>query len=219
MSAQSTQKENKGSATQSGTQSSSSSGERTQQGLARRSAIPDVPSLLLDPLGFFDNGLSIFRRLFDMNRGFGQTELSRSGQRSGTLSSWVPAVEVDYRDGNLIVSAELPGMSEDDVDVQVVNDTLIIQGERRDEREENEGGARRTEIRYGQFYRAIPLPGGAQTEQAHANFENGILRVTIPVPQTQSNSRQIPIQASGSKQQSGSQKTSAGQPSGSEKAA
>jgi hypothetical protein len=86
MSAQSTQKENKGSATQSGTQSSSSSGERTQQGLARRSAIPDVPSLLLDPFGFFDNGLSIFRRLFDMNRGFGQTELSRSGQRSGKIS-------------------------------------------------------------------------------------------------------------------------------------
>ncbi|HEY1939860.1 MAG TPA: Hsp20/alpha crystallin family protein [Candidatus Angelobacter sp.] len=216
MSAQSSQKENKSLSTRSG----SESGQGTQQsGLARRSLIPDVPSLLLDPLGFFDDGFSIFNRLRDMNRSL---SLGRRSQQQGGAdpSLWVPAVEVDYRDGNLVVSAELPGLNEGDIDVQVVNDTLVIQGERRDEREEDQDGVRRTEIRYGQFYRAIPLPDGAQTEQARAEFQNGVLRITIPAPQAQSNTRQIPVQASSSAQgQSSGQKQTAGQTSGAEKAA
>jgi HSP20 family protein len=119
-----------------------------------------------------------------------------------------------------VVSAELPGLNEDDINVQVVNDTLVIQGERRDEREENEEGVRRTEIRYGQFYRAIPLPDGAQTDQARAEFQNGVLRITIPAPQGKDNTRQIPVQASSSAQgQSSGQKQTSGQTSGTEKAA
>ena len=214
----SAQKENR-SSSQVGTQSGSSSGERNQEsGLARRSPIPDVPSLLLDPFGFFDDGLSIFRRLMDTNR---STGLSRGSQRQGgaDLAIWAPAVEVDYKNGNLVVSAELPGLSENDVDVQVVNDTLVIQGEKRDEREEDEGGVRRTEIRYGQFYRAIPLPEGAQTDKARAEFQNGVLRVTIPVPQAESNTRRIPVQASGSASSEGTQKAASGQTSTTEKAA
>ena len=215
MSAQSAQKENKSTATRSG----SDAGQGTQQsGLVRRSMIPDVPSLLLDPLGFFDDGFSIFNRLRGLNRSFGSRNSQQ--QRGADLATWVPAVEVDFRDGNLIVSAELPGLTENDIDVQVVNDTLVIQGERRDEREEDEDGVRRTEIRYGQFYRAVPLPDGAQTEQARAEFQNGVLRITIPVPQAQGNTREIPVQASSSAQgQSSGQKQTSGQTSGAEKAA
>jgi HSP20 family protein len=216
MSAQSTQKENKSSTARTG----SESGQGTQQtGLARRSLIPDVPSLLLDPFGFFDDGLSIFNRFRGMNRSSG---LSRTSQQRGSSDPalWVPAIEVDYKDGNLVVSAELPGLDEGDINVQVVNDTLVIQGERRDEREEDEEGVRRTEIRYGQFYRAIPLPEGAQTDQARAEFQNGVLRITIPAPQAKDNTRQIPVQASSSAQgQSSGQKQTSGQTSGTEKAA
>lgn len=214
----SAQRENR-SSTQSGTQSGSSSGERRQESaLARRSAIPDVPSLLLDPFGFFDDSFSIFRRLMDANRSTGLSRRSQ-GQGGADLAIWAPAVEVDYKDGNLVVSAELPGLRENDVDVQIVNDTLVIQGEKRDEREEDEGGVRRTEIRYGQFYRAIPLPEGAQTDQARAEFQNGVLRVTIPVPQAESNTRRIPVQASGSASSEGTQKAASGQTSTTEKAA
>ena len=217
MSAQSAQKENKSQPTRSGAEA----GQGAQQsGLARRSMIPDVPSLLLDPLGFFDDGFSIFNRLRDLNRSFGLSRNSQQQRGPEGVALWVPAVEVGYRDGNLIVSAELPGLNENDINVQVVNDTLVIQGERRDEREEDEDGVRRTEIRYGQFYRAIPLPDGAQTEQARAEFQNGILRITIPAPQAQSNTRQIPVQASSSAQgQFNGQKQTAGQTSGAEKAA
>ena len=180
--------------------STSHSGERTQQsGLARRSIVPDVPSLLLDPLGFFDDSFSVFNRLFDINRSLGRARGLQT-QRGPELALWVPAVEVNYREGNLVVSAELPGLTENDVDVQIVNDMLVIQGERRDEREEEQGGARRTEIRYGRFYRAIPVPAGAQTDDARAEFHNGILRVTIPVPQPQGNVRQIPVPATGTAQ-------------------
>jgi HSP20 family protein len=216
MSARSAQKENKSLSTRSGAEA----GQGTQQsGLARRSVIPDVPSLLLDPLGFFDGGFSIFDRLRDLNRSFGLSRNSQQ-QRGPDVASWVPAVEVDYRDGNLIVSAELPGLVESDINVQVVNNTLVIQGERRDEREEDEDGVRRTEIRYGQFYRAIPLPDGAQTEQARAEFQNGVLRIVIPAPQEQRNTRQIPVQASSPAQgQSSGQKQTSGQTSGAEKAA
>jgi HSP20 family protein len=214
----SAQKENR-SSTQSGTQSGSGTEERGQEsGLARRSAIPDVPSLLLDPFGFFDDRLSIFRRLMDMNRSTGLSRGSQ-GQGGADLALWAPAVEVDYKDGNLMISAELPGLTENDVDVQIVNDTLVIQGEKKDQREEDEGGVRRTEIRYGQFYRAIPLPEGAQTDQARAEFQNGILRVTIPVPQAESNTRRIPVQASGSASSQGTQKTASQQTSTTEKAA
>lgn len=140
-----------------------------------------------------------------MSRAFGQSALAPSGADIGT-AIWVPAIEIDYKDGNLVVSAELPGLGEGDVDVQIVNDTLVIQGERKDEREEEERGARRTEIRYGRFYRAIPLPEGAQVDQARAEFNNGLLRVTIPAPQAP-NVRRIPVQAgSGRQPQTGAQK-------------
>lgn len=214
MSAQA-QKENRSSTTQSG---SNVGGTTQQSGLARRSVIPNVPSLLFDPFGFFDDSFSMFRRLLDVTRPFGMARGPQQ-QRGAELEVWRPAVEVDYKDGNLIVSAELPGLSENEVDVQIVNDTLVIQGEKRDEREQDEGGVRRTEIRYGQFYRAIPLPEGAQTEQARAEFQNGVLRVTIPAPQTQSNARHIPVQAASSGQGQGPQKATSGQTSTTEKAA
>jgi HSP20 family molecular chaperone IbpA/Arc/MetJ-type ribon-helix-helix transcriptional regulator len=86
-----------------------------------------------------------------------------------------PAVEVRERDGNLVVSAELPGLNKDDVKVEVTGDGLVIQGERKREQEEERGGVHRSERSYGSFYRSIPLPEGANIEQAKAQFNNGVL--------------------------------------------
>jgi HSP20 family protein len=123
--------------------------------------------------------------------------------------AWVPPVEVRESDGNLVVSAELPGLSENDVRVEATPDGLVIQGERRQEYTGEEGGVRRSERVYGQFYRLIPLPDGADIENARANFENGVLQVTIPVPESQQNRRQIPI--SGGQGQGQGQSQSQGQ--------
>jgi HSP20 family protein len=92
------------------------------------------------------------------------------------------------------VHAELPGLEPKDVKVDVENDALVIQGERRFEQEEKEGGVQRTERQYGLFYRSIPLPEGAKVDQAKAKFHNGVLEVTIPVPEQQSNRRTIPVE-------------------------
>lgn len=179
------------------------SGEE-QRGLVRRSAVPSVPSLLLDPLGFFDDdSFSLVRRMQrEMSRVFSQAGLDVTGGGDNTLSTaWIPTTEISYQDGNLVVSADLPGLSEKEVKVEINDDFLVIQGERKVEQQEGDGGVRRTERRYGEFYRAIALPEGTDTENARAEFQNGVLRVTIPVAQPQSNRREIPIQASATSSQ------------------
>ena len=197
------------------TKGASQTGQKNE--LARRSSgLPLVPSLLLDPLGFFDdNPFSLLRRMQrEINRAFPQ-----SGGNSDTgLSAWAPPVEVSYNDGNLVISAELPGLSENDVKVEVNNDVLTIEGERKVEEEKTEGGVHLTERRYGRFYRAIALPDGADIQNAKADFQNGVLRITVPVQQTQQNQRKIPIQATGSSQPASPQSTKTGS-SSSEKAA
>ena len=196
--------------------------QRGQEGnLVRRSAVPSVPSLLLDPLGFFDDdSFSLIRRMQrEMNRVFSQAGLDFSGRGDDVLSTaWVPTTEISYKDGKLEVSAELPGISEKDVKVEINNDFLIIQGERKFEHEEGDGGVRRTERRYGQFYRAIALPEGADAEHARAEFQNGVLRVTIPVPEAQKTNRQIPVQATTASSQTGEQRQASSEKPGEQKA-
>ena len=197
--------------TQLATSQPTSRGEsRGQSGLARRSGTSSLPALFLDPLSFFDEDpFSLVRRMQrEMNRVFSQAGLDISDDRD-VSTAWVPTTEIAYRDGNLIVSAELPGLSEKDVKVEVNDDFLIIQGERKVEQEENQGGIQRTERRYGQFYRAIALPDGADAEHARAEFQNGVLRITIPVPQAQSTRREIPVQA-GAEQSQGTEQKPAG---------
>jgi HSP20 family protein len=98
-------------------------------------------------------------------------------------------VEVSYNNGNLVVSAELPGLSEKDVKIEVNNDMLSIEGERKVEEEKTAEGVHLTERRYGRFYRAIALPEGADVQKAKADFQNGVLRITVPVQQMQQNHR------------------------------
>jgi HSP20 family protein len=173
---------------------------KRQTSLARRNILPSVPSLLFDPLDFFDDSpFSLLRRMQqEMNRFFALP--GRNSQGTASNPVWVPPIEVAYRDGNFVVSAELPGLNDEDVTVAIRDDAIVIKGEREIENEENERGVHRTELRYGQFYRAIPLPEGAKTEQARAEFKDGILQITVPVPQEQRNERQIPIETTGSSQ-------------------
>jgi HSP20 family protein len=121
------------------------------------------------------------------------------------VASWAPPVEVRERDGNLIVNAELPGLNKEDVKIEVTNEGLVIQGERKREREEDRGGVHRSERSYGAFYRLIPLPEGANIEQAKAKFNNGVLEVQVPIPKSQEKTRQIPIEAGEERKPVGSQ--------------
>src|ERR1700691_3443620 len=109
--------------------------------------------------------------------------------------AWIPTVEVSQHDGKYHILAELPGLSPNEVQVEVDDDAVILQGERQVEREANEGGIRRSERQFGMFYRRIPLPEGADPAQAKARFHDGILEITMPAPNKQTERRQIQVEA------------------------
>lgn len=109
---------------------------------------------------------------------------------------WSPAVEVRETGGTFLVSAELPGMKKDDIKVEVTEQNLILEGERKQETEEKREGYYHSERRYGHFYRSIPLPEGAQLDKASAEFSNGVLEVSVPVPKTEHKRREIPVHVS-----------------------
>jgi HSP20 family protein len=188
-------------------------GSSSNQQMARTSQSGGVQRGGLDPFflsprEFFSaNPFSLMRRMSEeMDRVFSEFGMQRSGGSGGGQmgAMWAPPIEVAERGGNLVVHAELPGLKPEDVKVEVNNEALIIQGERKFEQQQNEGGIHRTERRYGQFYRTVPLPENVNPEQVRARFENGVLEVTVPVPQAQSNSRQIPIEAASSGANAGS---------------
>lgn len=95
---------------------------------------------------------------------------------------WQPQIEVLHRNDQLIVRADLPGMSKDDIRVDVADEHLTIQGERRQEQQEEREGLYRSERSYGSFRRTIPLPPGTMSDQAKAAFRNGVLEITMPAP-------------------------------------
>jgi len=118
-----------------------------------------------------------------------------SGRNQWDNGGWSPAIEVGERDGKYVVHAELPGVKPDEVNVEVADQAIVIQGERQSRTQDDRGGIHRTERRYGRFYRAVPLPEGVNPADIQAEFENGVLEITMPLPQQQSNRRQVPIQS------------------------
>lgn len=169
--------------------------EKSQRGGLSRSGVtaPYFPSAA----DLFANPFAAMRRIHeDMDRMFAQALGTGGGTRASSgsdLAMWSPAIETKQRGNDLVVCAELPGLKPEEVQVEVNEDALVIQGERRQEQSSEEGGVRHTERRYGRFYRAIPLPDGVNAEQANASFKDGVLEVTIPLPQQKSRARQIPI--------------------------
>jgi HSP20 family protein len=157
---------------------------------------PSFDPFFLSPREFFTaSPFSLMRRMAEeMDRAFGGFGMERG--RPGNV--WSPAIEVSEREGNYVVHAELPGLKPEDVKVEIGEQGLVIEGERKFNKETNEGGVRRTERQYGHFYRNIPLPEGVNPGQVKANFQDGVLEVTVPVPQSQSNRRQIPIETGSS---------------------
>lgn len=118
----------------------------------------------------------------------GQQGLQRGAQGSGLqsvqgLGLWSPQVEMFERGNNLVVRADLPGLSREDVDVEVDEDALIIRGERRNELDDEQEGYYRSERSYGSFYRAIPLPENVDPTNCQATFRDGVLEITLPKPQ------------------------------------
>ena len=104
--------------------------------------------------------------------GRGQDELT-------TTTSFVPAVDVYEDEHKVTLKLEIPGVSQEDVDIRLENNTLTVSGERKFEKEEKEENFHRIERRYGSFARSFTLPNTLDTENVQANFENGVLKIEL----------------------------------------
>ena len=96
---------------------------------------------------------------------------------------WVPPVDLVEAEDHFVLKADLPGLTEQDVSIEVQDGTLTISGERKDEHEARERGWYRIERSFGSFSRSLTLPDGVNADAITARFENGVLEVSIPKPE------------------------------------
>ncbi len=116
------------------------------------------------------------------DRLFNEAVVRQAGEREDEplRASWLPSVDVHENDNEITLRAELPGLSEDDVELTIDKGRLTVQGDKRLEKEDTDGDYRRIESTYGSFYRSFPLPDLVDQDNIGARFENGVLYVTLP---------------------------------------
>ena len=114
------------------------------------------------------------------NRLFNATFFRAFGDEEGTTRTWAPAVDIFENDNNIVLKAELPGVDPKDVEVRVEDNTLYLKGERKFEKEVKEDNYHRIERSYGSFSRSFALPGSIDSDKVQAEYQDGILSLTIP---------------------------------------
>ena len=181
-----------------------SEGRTRPHGMERYEPGRHFPSVFsVSPGDFFTmSPITLMKRFTeDIDRAIGLGRMRGEGLEQDF--GWIPPVEIRQQGNNLVISAELPGVSENEIKVEATEEGLIIQGERKREHTSEEGGVHHTERIYGRFHRLIPLPENAKLEEANANFHNGLLEITVPVPELEKKRRQIPVGTSAQSRQSG----------------
>jgi HSP20 family protein len=152
----------------------------TRQGLQR--SIGRSEPLFPDPFATFWGGRDPFAPFWDAF-GLGQRSWSTPSERTATSGwNWSPQLEAFQRGNEYVVRVDLPGMKKDDVRIDVTDESITIEGERREEHEEDREGYYRSERRYGTFRRVVPLPEGALADTAKAHFNNGVLEIVVQAP-------------------------------------
>ena len=101
----------------------------------------------------------------------------------GRERAWTPAIDVVREDGHLVVRADLPGIKPEEVKIEVEDDILTVSGEHRESKEEKDKHYVRRERRYGSFSRSMTLPKGVTAKDIKAKTHNGVVEVTIPLPE------------------------------------
>jgi HSP20 family protein len=101
------------------------------------------------------------------------------GESSLTTTNFIPAVDIYEDEKRIVLKLEVSGIPEKDLDVTVENNTLVVKGERKFEKEEKEENFHRIERRYGSFSRAFTLPTTVEAENIDAKYENGVLKLEL----------------------------------------
>ena len=126
-------------------------------------------ALIMRPEPFSNEVNRLFNTLFDA----GNAETQR----------FAPAMDLVEADDHFVLRADLPGLSEEDVSIEVQDNALTISGERKSEHEQRQRGWYRVERSFGRFSRSLTLPEGVDPEQIAASFDRGVLEVRIPKPE------------------------------------
>jgi HSP20 family protein len=132
----------------------------------------------------------LFNTVFDQPAG--------SGAHRGAMRRWMPAMDLVETDEHFVLRADLPGLVEDDIKIELEDGTLTISGERKAEQESNNEGFYRVERAFGSFSRSLTLPKGVDGDSVTADFDRGVLEVRIPKPEERK-PRRIEIAGSGQK--------------------
>ena len=150
--------------------------------LIRREPFTEIVPFETEVDRFFDNALSIFDSPIYMP---GTFILERP---------LIAPMEVFDNDGNTVVRLELPGMTMDDIDISVLDGTLTIKGEKKEEKEVKEEDRYCSERVYGSFRRTLSVPKGLDESNIHATYDNGILEVLLPKVE-EKKGRKVKVQA------------------------
>jgi HSP20 family protein len=105
-----------------------------------------------------------------------------AARRRGLAGIWTPQIETFQRGDQFIVRADLPGLTKDDISVELEDDAIVITGERSSDEQHEDDGFFTSERSYGRFCRVVPLPDGAIADSVKASFQNGVLEVTLQAP-------------------------------------
>jgi HSP20 family protein len=115
-----------------------------------------------------------------MNRLFEDMAASRGEEKDLTTSSWAPAVDIYETENEVVLTAEIPGIEENDIEIKVEDNTLTLRGERKFEKETKEENYHRIERAYGSFFRSFTLPAFVDQDRIEAEHENGVLKIRMP---------------------------------------
>jgi HSP20 family protein len=157
-----------------------------------------------DPFREFNTLQTQMNRLFQ--EGFGQ----QSGREEAlTTSVFAPAVDVYEDEHNITLKVEVPGVDEKDIDIRVENNTLILHGERKFEKDEKEENYRRVERQYGSFTRTFTLPTTVDAENIQADYDKGVLKIRL-AKKAEAKPKQIKVNVGGQKSIEGERGKGAG---------
>src|SRR3954469_13534466 len=137
----------------------------------------------------------------EMNRLFSTAfDAPAPSNGGGAARRWLPAMDLVETDDHFVLRADLPGLGEQDVNIEVEDRVLTVSGERKTEHEATKEGYHRVERAFGAFSRSLTLPDGVNAEAVEASFDRGVLEIRIPKPE-QRKPRKISIGGGGADKQ------------------
>jgi HSP20 family protein len=115
----------------------------------------------------------------------------------GRRREWTPAVDLVRDDGQLVLRADIPGIKPEEIDIEVADGMLTVSGKHEEAKEETEGDYVRRERHYGAFSRRVALPDGVDPKKIEARTKDGVLEVSIPLPEDQGKQEPVKVKATG----------------------